>query len=55
MTVTKGSAGLPLDTVFMCEQIRAITVTRLGERLGVLDAEQIESLDERLRIALSLD
>jgi mRNA interferase MazF len=55
MTVKNGSAGLSLDTVFMCEQIRAITVDRLRDRLGALDDEQLDTLDERLRIALNLD
>jgi len=55
MTVNKGSAGLSLDTVFMCEQIRAITVSRLRDRLGVLDAEQLDTLDKHLRIALDPD
>ena len=34
IVVAKGNAGLSLDTVFMCDQVRAITIDRLRNRAG---------------------
>jgi len=51
----KGTGGLTLDSVAMCEQIRAISVSRLRARLGRLDPHSMQAVDGRLRIALDLE
>lgn len=51
----KGTAGLPLDSVAMCEQVRAITVSRLKTRIGKLDRRALDIIDDKLKIALDLD
>lgn len=42
--------GLTKDSKAQAEQIRAVDVSRLGERLGALSAEQVAALDEALAI-----
>ncbi len=51
----KGVAGLPLDSVAMCEQIRAITVDRLRKQIGRLDQQSLKSVEDRIKIALDLE
>jgi mRNA interferase MazF len=55
LPLKKGVGGLALNSVAMCEQIRAITADRLSKYLGKLDQPVLRALDERLRIALDLD
>jgi mRNA interferase MazF len=55
LLLKKGTAGLPLDSVAMCEQIRAVTVGRLQRYLGRLDASSLRTLEERIKIALDLE
>jgi mRNA interferase MazF len=54
LLLRKGTGGLALDSVAMCEQVRAITTDRLGKHAGKLDQQSLEALDDRLRIALDL-
>jgi len=54
MLLRKGTAGLTLDSVAMCEQIRAITSDRLGRYVGRLDQQSLKAIEERLKIALDL-
>jgi len=51
----KGTAGLPLDSVAMCEQVRAIAIARLKTRIGKLDRRSQGIIDDKLKIALDLD
>lgn len=46
--------GLATDSKAQTEQIRALDVSRFGERLGALAPEQIAALDEALMIHLAL-
>lgn len=46
--------GLESVTAFQLEQVRAVSVSRLTERLGRLDTVSRHSIDEILRNALSL-
>jgi len=39
----------------MCEQMRALTVSRLRDRLGNLDQNSMMELDEKLKNALDLE
>lgn len=54
LLLRKGTGGLALDSVAMCEQVRAITKDRLGKHIGKLDLQSLRMLEERLRIALDL-
>lgn len=47
-------SGLLVATAFQVEQVRALSITRLVERLGRLDPVSRHSIDEILRNALSL-
>jgi mRNA interferase MazF len=49
-----GDNGLDRPTAFQVEQVRAISTTRLVDRLGRLDAESRHTVDEILRNALAL-
>jgi mRNA interferase MazF len=51
----QGYGGLKVDSVAMGEQIRAITIDRLREKLGTLDRQSLVELGKRLKIALDLD
>ena len=46
--------GLDEPTAFQVEQVRAVSVGRLRERVGQLDAVNRYAIDEILRNALSL-
>lgn len=46
--------GLESETAFQVEQVRAVSVGRLSERLGQLDTVSRDSIDEILRRVLSL-
>lgn len=49
-----GANGLETVTAFQVEQVRAISTSRLIERLGRLDAESRYTVDEILRRVLNL-
>jgi mRNA interferase MazF len=51
----KGLGGLTMDSVALCEQVRAITVDRLVRFMGSLPAMQLNAIEEALRITLQLD
>lgn len=46
--------GLSVTTAVQVEQVRAVSVSRLVERLGRLDPSGRQAIDEILRTALSL-
>src|SRR5437879_4140481 len=48
------STGLRQDSKAQAEQIRPVSVERIGAALGLLSAELIAELDEALRLHLSL-
>ena len=54
LLLKKGMAGLDLDSVAMCEQIRAITIDRLQMQIGRLDSQSLRMLGDRIKIALDL-
>jgi mRNA interferase MazF len=49
-----GSGGLVLDSVALCEQVRAIATSRMGRLIGRLNTSQLASIEAALRIALDL-
>ena len=46
--------GLRVDSIIKCEQIRAIAKSRLGEKKGSLNQNDMTQIDEALKIVLSL-
>lgn len=46
--------GLPRDAKAQAEQVRSVAVERVGRRVGVLGAGQLQGLDEALRTHLGL-
>lgn len=46
--------GLALDSIVKCEQIRAITKSRLSQKCGSLSLADIDKVDAALKIVLSL-
>ena len=49
-----GEGGLTVDSVALCEQVRAISTTRLTKAIGHLSATSISQLNDALKIALDL-
>jgi mRNA interferase MazF len=52
--IKQGEAGLKVDSVAMCEQVRAVSKERLRGFLGHLEPSRIAQVDAALRIALDL-
>jgi mRNA interferase MazF len=52
--IPAGVGGLGAESKAQAEQIRAVDVARLRDRLGVLDAATLRRLDEALRLHLAL-
>ena len=46
--------GLPKDSVLLLEQIRTIDKRRLGEKIGHVEENIIEKVNDALRISLGL-
>lgn len=46
--------GLPVDSKAQAEQLRAVAVERVGERIGVMTTDLLAALDEALRLHLAL-
>ncbi len=52
--VPSRTSGLTRDSKIQAEQIRAVSVDRLVERVGVLSPELLVQLDSALRLQLAL-
>jgi mRNA interferase MazF len=52
--VAAGIAGLTMDSLVLCEQVRAINKTRLKRQLGKLDKAKLTSIEAALKITLDL-
>lgn len=52
--VAAGQGGFTLDSVVLCEQVRAISKTRLTSHLGRLDRAVMTSIEAALKITLDL-
>ena len=52
--VSSGTAGLTMDSIVICEQIRAISKTRLKHSLGKFDKAVMTSIEAALKITLDL-
>jgi mRNA interferase MazF len=49
-----GDGGLLMDSIALCEQIRAISKTRMRQNLGRLTRAQMASVEAALKITLDL-
>jgi len=49
-----GAGGLTIDSIVICEQIRAISKTRLKRFMGKLDEAALASIESALKITLDL-
>jgi mRNA interferase MazF len=49
-----GDGGLRKDSVALCEQVRAISVTRIRKQMGNLGPDKMAGIANGLRIALDL-
>lgn len=52
--VSAGIGGLTMDSVVICEQVRAINKTRLRSQLGRFDKAVMTSIEAALKITLDL-
>jgi|SRR5579871_5226211 len=52
--VPLGAGGLTMDSIVLCEQIRAISKARLRRQLGRFDKATMARLDTALKITLDL-
>src|SRR5713101_4233526 len=52
--IKNGEGGLSADSVVLCEQVRAIAVSRLDKNIGHLPPQRISQLNAALKIALDL-
>jgi mRNA interferase MazF len=52
--VPAGTAGLKLDSIVLCEQVRAISKTRLGDAIGKFDKAVMTRIEAALKITLDL-
>lgn len=49
-----GTGGLKMDSIAVCEQVRAISKTRLKSSVGTLDRADMASVEAALKITLDL-
>lgn len=54
VVLEKGETGLGEPSVVLCEQIRTIDKSRLSKRLGSLNDEKMEVLNEAIGISIGL-
>jgi len=52
--VLSGTGGLTMDSIVICEQVRAINKTRLKKMLGKFDKTVMTSIEAALKITLDL-
>lgn len=52
--VASGTGGLKLDSIVVCEQVRAINKTRLSAPIGRFDKKVMTSIEAALKITLDL-
>jgi mRNA interferase MazF len=52
--IEAGASGLPVDSKMQAEQIRSVSVRRIGKRVGSVDPRLMDELDAALRLHLGL-
>ena len=53
--IPAGMGGLSMDSIALCEQVRAINKTRLRRHLGRMDKSTMAEIEAALRITLDLE
>jgi mRNA-degrading endonuclease toxin of MazEF toxin-antitoxin module len=53
--VAAGKGGLTLESIVVCEQVRAINKARLRRPLGKFDKSIMTSIEAAIKITLDLD
>jgi len=46
--------GLSARSYFMCEQVRSISIKRLGSKLGILSSDDLYEIEDRLIMLMDL-
>jgi mRNA interferase MazF len=52
--LSANDSGLPVDSKAQAEQIRTVSITRVGNRVGVLGSDVMDHVDAALRLHLDL-
>jgi len=52
--INKGEGGLTIDSIIQCEQIRTVDKSRIIKKIGHLDDDFLEKVEEAIRIILSM-
>lgn len=52
--VPASTGGLKLESIVICEQVRAINKTRLQQQIGKFDKQVLTSIEAALKITLDL-
>ena len=52
--LSAAETGLERDSKAQAEQVRSVSVERMGDRLGIVPYEMMQEIDEALRLHLSL-
>lgn len=52
--IEANQSGLTMRSFIKCEDVRAVSVERLLEKLGEINSEKIEAVEYRLRVLLNL-
>lgn len=53
--VPSGMGGLSMDSIVICEQVRAISKTRLTRQIGKFEKATMTSIEAALKITLDLN
>lgn len=54
IVMPKGTAGLTIDSVALCDQVRTISKTRMRRKIGTVPQDVMVQIEDRLRIHLDL-
>ena len=53
--INKTNSGIMQPSIIMCEQVRTVDKSRLGEKIGVLNYQKHQELNKALCISLDLN
>ena len=54
ISVSSGGCGLQKDSIVLLEQVRTIDKTRLKERMGTLDNDEMSKINKALSVSFGL-
>jgi len=52
--INKGEGGLTIDSIIQCEQIRTIDKSRITKKIGHLNDDFMQEVEEAIKIILSI-